>query len=392
MTENLDEINVGSKMAFGQLALVLLLGSFSFMAIYSAQQASKYGDNFILKQSVFYIIGFIIAFIVMQFDSERLKKACWYLYGFGIFLLLFLWVAPDSIAKPVNGAKCWFRFAGISLQPSEFMKIFLIITLAHVIQQHHTKYEVKTTKTDLMLLGKLAGLTLFPIAIIMQQPDLGTSIVFIAILIGMTFISGITYRLLLPIIMGGIGLIAVIFYFVLQAPAVLEKYLGAEVYQFNRIYSWLDPYNYPSDSGYQLVRSLMAIGSGEISGKGISGRQVFLPEAHSDFVFSIIGEEFGFIGASIVVILFFLLIYSWIKIALETKNEFNAYICVGVISMMTFHVFQNIGMTIGVLPITGIPLPFVSYGGSSLWGSMMALGLIFSIRYHHRVYMFSTRA
>lgn len=392
MSENIDEINVGSKIAMGQLLLVLLLGTFSFMAIYSAQQASKYGDNFILKQSIFYIIGFIIAFVVMQFDSERLKKACWYLYGFGIFLLFLLWIAPDSIAKPVNGAKCWFRIAGISLQPSEFMKIFLIITLAHIIQQHHSKYEHRTLKTDLKLLGKLVGLTLFPIAIIMQQPDLGTSIVFIAILIGMTFISGVTYRLLLPIITAGAGLIGIIFYYVLKAPDVLEKYLGVHPYQFARIYSWLDPYNYPSDSGYQLVHSLMAIGSGEISGKGMSGRQVFLPEAHSDFVFSIIGEQYGFIGTSIVVILFFLLIYSWTRIALETKNEFNAYICVGVISMMTFHVFQNIGMTIGVLPITGIPLPFVSYGGSSLWGSMMALGLVFSIRYHHRVYMFSTRA
>lgn len=392
MSDNIDEINVGSKIAIGQLLLVLLLGAFSFMAIYSAQQASKYGDNFILKQSIFYVIGLIIAFIVMQFDSERLKKACWYLYGFGNFLLILLWIAPESIARPINGAKCWFTLPGMTLQPSEFMKIFLIITLAHVIQQHHTKFEVKTFKTDMILLGKLIGLTLFPVFFIMKQPDLGTSIVFMAILTGMTFISGITYRLLLPIITVGSGLITLILYFVLRAPEILEKYLGVEAYQFNRIYSWLDPYNYPSDSGYQLVHSLMAIGSGEITGKGMSGRQVFLPEAHSDFVFSIIGEEYGFIGASIVVILFFLLIYSWTKIALETKNEFNAYICVGVISMMTFHVFQNIGMTIGVLPITGIPLPFVSYGGSSLWGSMMALGLIFSISYHHRVYMFSTRA
>ena len=115
-----------------------------------------------------------------------------------------------------------------------------------------------------------------------------------------------------------------------------------------------------------------------------------MPEGHTDFIFAVIGEEYGFFGASAVIILFFMLIYNMTKIGLETKNEYNTYICVGVICMLTFHVFENIGMTIGLLPITGIPLPFLSYGGSSLLGNMMAMGLIFSIRYHHRKYMFST--
>ena len=140
--------------------------------------------------------------------------------------------------------------------------------------------------------------------------------------------------------------------------------------------------------GYQLINSLLAIGSGQTFGKQFSLTEVDIPERQTDFIFSMIGESFGFIGASVVVSLFFMLIYHITKASLETKNEFYSYICAGVIAMITFHVFENIGMTIGLLPITGIPLPFISYGGSSLMGNMFAIGLIFSIRYHYKKYMF----
>jgi rod shape determining protein RodA len=208
----------------------------------------------------------------------------------------------------------------------------------------------------------------------------------------MIFISGITWKLLVPIFSSVATMFSVVFYFVLIKPDLLEKYLGVKQYQFGRIYSWLDPYNYQSAEGYQLTRSLLAIGSGETMGKGYGNRDVYLPEGHTDFIFSIVGEEFGFIGSSVLISIFFLLVYHITKVGMETKNNFYTYLCVGVISMITFHVFQNIGMTIGVLPITGIPLPFISYGGSSLMGNMMGLGLIFSIRYHYKKYMFSTTA
>jgi rod shape determining protein RodA len=135
---------------------------------------------------------------------------------------------------------------------------------------------------------------------------------------------------------------------------------------------------------------MQAIGSGEITGKGYLDREVNVPENHTDFIFTVIGEEYGFIGASIVIILYFLLIFHIIRTALETNSHFNAYVCAGIISMTAFHVFENIGMSIQLLPITGIPLPFISYGGSSLMGNMFAMGIIFSIRYYHRNYMFAT--
>ena len=166
--------------------------------------------------------------------------------------------------------------------------------------------------------------------------------------------------------------------------------MGFKPYQFERIYSWLDPYSYSSNEGRHLITSLNAIGSGEIFGKGYKGREVYVAESHTDFIFTTIGEDWGFIGASLVICLYFFLIYHLTKITLELKDPFSTYICAGIIAMITFHVFENIGMTIQLLPITGIPLPFISYGGSSLMGNMLAIGLVFSMKFHHRTYMFSS--
>ena len=154
--------------------------------------------------------------------------------------------------------------------------------------------------------------------------------------------------------------------------------------------SWLDPYTYASTDGYHLITSLNAIGSGEIFGKGYLNREVYVAEGHTDFIFSVIGEEWGFLGASIVICLYFLLIYHLTKTTLLLKDPFATYVCAGIIAMITFHVFENIGMTIQLLPITGIPLPFISYGGSSLMGNALAIGLVFSMRFHYRTYMFTT--
>ena len=380
-----------SKLDFGLVLILMMLFLSSCIAIYSAQTTGQYNENFLLKQIIWYIAGSGIIAAVIILDSEQWMKITWYVYGIGIALLAFLIVAPESIAPHINGAKSWYKVPGLgSLQPSEFVKVFLILALSRVIVQHHQKHLIKTIQTDLWLLMKLGIVTFVPLLFVMQQPDLGTSLVFIAILLGMIFVSGISWKILTAIFGSALIFISTIFYFILWKPDILEKYLGVKQYQFARIYSWIDPYNYQDSSGYQLTRSLLAIGSGETSGKGFGTREVYLPESHSDFIFSVIGEEFGFIGASILVSLFFMLIYHITKVGMETKNNFYTYICVGVISMITFHVFENIGMTIGLLPITGIPLPFISYGGSSLMGNMLAMGLIFSIRYHQKRYMFAT--
>ncbi|WP_042353920.1 FtsW/RodA/SpoVE family cell cycle protein [Bacillus rubiinfantis] len=381
-----------SKLDYSLVLIVMLLFLASCAAIYSAQQSGQYDRNFLIMQVAWYAVGCAIIAVVIRFDSDQLRKLTWYVYGFGIVILIFLIIAPESIAPRINGSKNWFQLPGIgTIQPSEFMKIFLILGLARVIDDHHQKHLMKTLQTDFWLLLKLGMVTMLPLLLIIKE-DLGTGLVFLAILLGMIFISGITWKMLVPMFSAGILLVGTIFYFVLWNPDVLEKFLGVKPYQFGRIYSWLDPYNYQSSAGYQLIKSMLAIGSGQTSGKGIGNREVYLPESQTDFIFSVVGEEYGFIGASVLISLFFLLIYHITKVGMETKNQFYTYICVGVISMITFHVFQNIGMTIGVLPITGIPLPFISYGGSALMGNMMALGLIFSIRYHYKKYMFSTNS
>ncbi|MGJ7920148.1 FtsW/RodA/SpoVE family cell cycle protein [Neobacillus sp. LXY-4] len=377
------------KLDYGLVLILFLLFLSSCLAIYSAQ--GQYAGNFLIKQIFWYAVGAGIIAGVLTLDSDQLKKITWYAYGFGLAMLSFLIVAPASIAPRINGSKNWFKLPmGLgTIQPSEFVKVFLILALAKVIIDHHQKNPFKTVQTDFWLLVKIGLVTMGPLSLVIKE-DLGTSLVFIAIMLGLVFISGITWKLLLPIFGTGATLVAGIFYLVVSRPDILQNVLGVDQYQLYRIYSWLDPYNYQESSGYQLTQSLLAIGSGQTVGKGYGKGEVYLPEGQTDFIFGIVGEQFGFVGASILISLFFLLIYHITKVGMETKNDFYTYICVGVISMITFHVFQNIGMTIGLLPITGIPLPFVSYGGSSLMGNMLAVGLIFSIRYHYKKYMFST--
>jgi rod shape determining protein RodA len=380
------------KIDWGLIFLLFLFFIVSTIAISSAQQTGQYaGYNFVLRQAFWYVVGFILIGFALLFDPDQYKRLAWYAYGFGIFLLGVLAIAPASIAPKTNGAKSWFELPGIgSIQPSEFMKTFLILAIARVISSHHENNPKKTLKTDFMLLVKIGVVTMIPLGLIMLQPDLGTSLVIIAIVSGLILVSGITWKLIIPIFTGVAAIGTSILALVVYAPQLLEKYLGVKQYQFGRIYSWLDPYNYQKEEGYHLVNSLKAIGSGQVLGKGYQDKQVYIPENHTDFIFSVIGEEFGFIGASIVISLFFLLIYHLTKTALDIKEPFSAYVCAGVISMITFHVFQNIGMTIQLLPITGIPLPFISYGGSALMGNMLALGLVFSMRFYHKNYMFSS--
>ncbi|KIY22577.1 MULTISPECIES: FtsW/RodA/SpoVE family cell cycle protein [Mesobacillus] len=372
--------------------LLLLFFLTSCLAIYSAQKTGQYiGQNFLSRQIFWYIVGSGIIAVVMMFDSEQYRKLSWYLYGFGIFLLIFLFFAPASIAEERNGAKSWFFIEPLgSFQPSEFMKVFLILALSSAIYAHHQNHPSRTLQTDFLLFVKLGVITALPLGLILMQPDLGTSLVIIAIFTGIILVSGITWAIILPLYGSGAAIGASILYLVIWKPEILKEYLGVKTYQFGRIYAWLDPESYP-EYGYHLLKSLSAIGSGMLTGKGINGSEVYIPESHTDFIFSVIGEEFGFIGGSFVISLYFLLIYHLTKTALDTNDPFNIYISTGVISMIAFHVFQNIGMTIQLLPITGIPLPFISYGGSSLMGNMMAMGLIYGIRFHHKTYMFASK-
>ncbi|MCW1927675.1 FtsW/RodA/SpoVE family cell cycle protein [Bhargavaea beijingensis] len=375
------------------LAFILLLFLIvSTVAIASAQTTGQYNTNFVPSQIQWYVVGAAIIAVMMYFDPEQYKKAAWIIYGGGVFLLFLLFILPEGMELVArrNNAKSWFHLPGLgSIQPAEFMKTFYIIGAARLITMHNEKHLNRTTQTDLMLLGKIAAVLIVPLFFILKQPDLGTALVFIAITAALVLVSGITWKIIVPLYAGTAALGTLLIWMAVYMQDFLVKTFGFSAYQFARIYSWLDPYTYSSDEGRHLITSLNAIGSGMISGKGFQGREVYVPEAHTDFIFSVIGEDWGFIGASLVISLYFVLIYHLTRTTLQLKDPFSTYVCTGIIAMITFHVFQNIGMTIQLLPITGIPLPLISYGGSSIMGNMLALGLVFSMNFHHRTYMFS---
>jgi rod shape determining protein RodA len=385
--------NFASRFDWTLAFILLTFLVISLLAISSAQTSGQYGTNFVPKQLQWYVIGAVIIGIVMFFEPDQYKKMSWYMYGFGIALLVLLIFMPEGkgqIGEKINGAKSWFHTPAGNIQPSEFMKTFYILALARLISKHHEVYSFKSIKTDFLLLGKIALTLLVPLALIMQQPDLGSALVFLAITAALIIVAGISWKIILPMFVGGAAIGGTLLWMALYMQDFLEQAFGFKTYQFARIYSWLDPYSYSSSQGYHLITSLNAIGSGEIFGKGYKGREVYVAENHTDFIFTVIGEEWGFVGASFVICMFFLLIYHLTKTTLLLKDPFSTYVCAGIIAMITFHVFENIGMTIQLLPITGIPLPFISYGGSSLMGNALAIGLVFSMRYHYRTYMFTT--
>lgn len=379
-----------SRIDYGLILTIMLLALISFITLSSAQSTGQYKVNFVVEQAKWYFISIMAIGLFMQLDAEQMRKVSKYIYLIGAICLIVLLVAPATKFTPVrNGAQLWFVFPGIGqIQPSEFMKIATIMYTSNIIVNHHEKYIVKTVKSDVILLIKQCMAIGLPIALLIKE-DLGTALVFMAIALGMIVVSGVTWKLLFPLLSSFTLLAGTVFYLAIWQRPLMEK-IGVENYQFLRLDSWLDPYSYRQGAGMHLVNSLEAIGSGMTTGKGFGNREVYIPESHTDFIFSTIGEEFGFIGGSILISVFFLLIYQITRRGLDTKIPFYTYFCVGFIASISFHVFQNIGMTIQLLPITGIPLPFISYGGSSLLSTMLGVGVLLSIRYHYKVYMFSS--
>ena len=289
-----------------------------------------------------------------------------------------------------TGAKSWFAVGPFTFQPSEIMKPAYILMMGRVITTHNSQYPVHKVDSDWRLIGKMF-MWLLPIFISLKfQNDFGTSLVFFAIFVGMILVSGVTWRILVPAfsILAVVGGSALAMVTSTAGRVILEK-VGFQSYQFSRVDTWLHPDQDTSNQGYQLWQSIKAVGSGGVTGTGFNNSKVYVPVRESDMIFSVIGENFGFVGGILLILLYLLLIYLMIRVTFDTKNEFYAYISTGVIMMILFHVFENIGMNIGLLPLTGIPLPFISAGGSSLVGNLIGIGMIMSMRYHHRSYMFS---
>lgn len=291
-----------------------------------------------------------------------------------------------------TGAKSWFAIGSITFQPSEVMKPAYILMMGRVITVHNNTHPTHTIRSDFELIGKMV-LWLLPIVISLHlQNDFGTTLVFAAIFAGMLLVSGISWKIIIPgvISVATIGITALSLVATTFGRTILE-HVGFQAYQFSRVDTWLHPSQDTSNNGYQLWQSIKAVGSGQIMGTGFNTSKVYVPVRESDMIFSVIGENFGFIGGILLILLYLLLIYQMIRVTFDTKNEFYAYIATGVVMMILFHVFENIGMSIGLLPLTGIPLPFISAGGSSLIGNLIGVGMIMSMRFHDHSYMFSNK-
>ncbi|WP_156291094.1 FtsW/RodA/SpoVE family cell cycle protein [Oceanobacillus salinisoli] len=364
------------------IILFILFVCVSLLAIYNAQQLEQYeNENFVMKQIAWFTIGILLVAAIQYLDLEQLYKASLYIYIAGIAVLILLLISPDSIAEPVNGAKSWFRFPGLSIQPAEFTKITTILYMAKVITSHKEKYDITNLKTDTLLLIKLVVITVIPVFLIMEQPDFGTAMVYLFILGMMIILSGISWKILISLIAIVIAAGGALLGFIIKFPVLAQELLGIQQYQVNRILTWFDPTQTTSDANWHFDRAHMALGSGQLFGKGISGVQVYYSEAQTDFIFSIIGESFGFIGSALVIFLYFMLLYKLVTLGLSIHKHspFGAYYCFGFLSLILIHVFQNVGMTLGIMPITGIPLLLISYGGSSVLSTMIGLGIVYRI-------------
>ncbi len=393
MTEVQNKTSLKERIAWPIVWSVATLAVISLYAIWvAAENDAKMGTpkKVVLVQAIWYLLSTVMVVIVMQFDAEQLFKIAPFIYSIGILLLIAVLFLYNKSVFADTGAKSWFQLGPLTFQPSEVMKPAFILMEARVIRQHNIKYG-HSVKTDWLLIGKILA-WLAPVAVLLKlQNDFGTMLVFFAIVGGMILVSGISWKIILPIyglvIFLGVGTI-VILVMTSWGQEVLGHWFHA--YQFDRINSWLNPSGDTSKSAYQLWQSMKAVGSGRIFGRGFGRISVYVPVRTSDMIFSVIAETFGFVGSVALILIYTYLIFQMVKITFETRNDFYSYLSTGVIMMILFHVFENIGMGIDLLPLTGIPLPFVSQGGSALIGNMIGVGLVLSMKYHHRDYIFST--
>lgn len=384
--------NLLSKVDYTLVLIIFILACISFISIANAPlESGGRATELAYKQIGWYTFSAVAAFLVMLADYDQFKQMHWIFYALGLILLLGLTFAqlgvPVPLANTTNGAWSWYNIPAVgAIQPSEFMKLFLIVSLGSTIDRHHELYPIRGRYEDLLLLGKMALVSFPPLLLVFIQPDLGTALVMFSIILSMIIVSGIGWKWIAGIVAAiGSGLAFFVVCWI-KFPAVIDLILKA--HQKDRFLAWTNPYQYQNQEGYQLIQSLNSIGSGEFFNHSFN-TSITLPEAYNDFIFAIIGGSFGFIGSVVVILLYFIMIYQMIQTAIRTHDPFGSYICTGIVGMIMFQVFENIGMTIQLMPVTGITLPFLSYGGSSLLSSMIAVGLVQSVRMRTQTYMFT---
>jgi len=357
------------------LAVVALIIIFSLITIYSATKDDALLKNDFVKQILNIIIGLVAMIFMLNINYEDLAKHMKPLYILNLLLLGAVIFMGDSAL----GAQRWIEIGSFRFQPSEFSKLIIIICFAAFLNSRQGKLN---RLRDLLPCFAFIGV---PTLLILKQPDLGTSLVFMAIMFGMLFAAGARPWLLALLIVGGLAFVSLWIWahFWLEANSAYSLWIPLKDYQLRRLTIFINPWADWLGDGYHVIQSQIAIGQGGLFGRGLfQGSQThgdFLPIQDTDFIFSVVGEELGFAGAVTLLFLFFVLIYRCIYIAVNAKDNFGFLLSVGVISMITFHILINVGMTTGIMPVTGIPLPMFSYGGSNMITNLAALGLLLNI-------------
>lgn len=366
--------------------LLILIGIYALYVAVLHDHPTKV-TSLVATQGTWIVIGILLGFGVMHFNSQLLWKLTPVFYGFGLFLMFLPLIFNNAATVVATGSKNWFALGGHNLfQPSEFMKIAYVLFLARLVVAFQNKLEKRDLKDDFKLIGLLLLATLPVAALSALQKDFGTFLVFVAILGGVILVSGVTWKIIIPLVVlaggAGAGIVAMII-----NPTTQKLLINLHVfktYQIDRFLAWLHPFDptYVQGISLQQAKSLTSIGVGGVWGNGWNVANVYVPVRESDMIFTVIGEDFGFVGATFVIFLYFMLIYRMIRVTFKSNNQFYTYISTGIIMMILFHVFENIGAAIGVVPLTGIPLPFISQGGSALMSNMIGLALVLSMKYN----------
>lgn len=367
--------NLDIPLILAVLALILL----GLFIIYSASAGKLLSENtnpfyYVKKQALSALLGFIGVFVILSIDYRAWRRWIRLMYVINLIILLSVLVLGTS-----QNSQRWFRFSGFNIQPSEIAKIIMIVVLAHHLEKPDNIANWK-------ILSPFAIIGL-PMILIILQPDLGTSLVFAGIVFAMTYIAGGDVKHLTFI-----GIICII---ITLSALLLSYYDIVEIikpYQLQRLLVFLDPYSDPTDKGWNVIQSMIAVGSGGFFGKGfLNGTQSqldFLPANHTDFIFSVVAEEFGFVGAVVVICIFAVIIWRGLRIARLAKDRYGMLLAVGCVSFFFCHLVINVGMTLGIMPITGIPLPFLTYGGSSLLTSILVIGILLNVGLRRQKIMF----
>jgi rod shape determining protein RodA len=349
------------------ITAVLVLAAVGLFAIYSSTHQSLEAigldpGRFVKRQVTFVALGAVVVLAAASFDYRFLKVYAGLIYGASIALLL---LVRTPLGTSIRGSQRWFELFGFQLAPSEIAKLAVIVMLAAFLSEIRGEIAIRDV-------FRATGIAALPAVLVFLQPDLGTSIVFAAILVGILVVTGARPRYLALLALTAITLIFAGF----QVGLVKE-------YQLERLRAFLDPVNVSQDALHNRAQAEIAIGSGGLFGRGyLGGTQTnldFVPEQHTDFIFTVVGEEFGFAGAMTLLGMFGIVVWRAFRTAALSKDAFGTLLAAGIASMLALQIFVNVGMTVGIMPITGIPLPFVSYGGSSLLINCAAIGILLNV-------------